>query len=180
MYEFSLLFRIRDIPARLSSKVKACIESLRVFPSPAEASKEIYFGDQLDDFCSLLVANRSEAVALLKAGHFNFNEDSTVLVFHLRVDHEVPLEKLPDPESLSSEAMHSVYKGHCKVKQRKRETKAVLNIVETTVVLVWPRYKNGFRLTTNMPRGGPKDAAPTSTVMTNKPSWVDHHLALNS
>ena len=178
VYEFSLLSGIRDIPAQLASKVKASIESLRVFPSPAEASKDIYFGDRLDDFCSLLVANRSEAVALLKAGHFNFNEDSTMLVFHLRVDHEVPLEKLPDPESLSSEAMHSMYKGHCKVKLRKRETKAVLNIVETAVVYVWPRDSNGFPLPTNRPRGGSKDAAATSTVMT-KPSWVDHHLALN-
>ena len=177
MYEFSLLFGIRDIPSSLASQVNASPQSLRVFPSAAEAIKKMCFGDRLEQFCSLFYTNREEASELLKAGRFTFNEDSSEVIFYLRVDHEEPHHIQRPRDSVSSAAIHSGDQGSSVVKQRKRETKSVLNLLETAVVFVWPRDSNGIPLPTNTPRRGSKNDAATGSVMT-KPSWVDHHLVL--
>jgi hypothetical protein len=154
VYEVSFLFGIRDIPSQVASKVKASPKRLRMFPSFAEASNDICFGDRMDQFFSLFNNNREHASELLKVGCFSFNDDSLVVMFYLRVDHEEPLSIQRPRDSLSSEAMQSAIQGSCEVKQRKRETKSVLNIVEVAFVFVWPRDKNGIPLPTNTPRVG--------------------------
>ena len=88
VHNFSLLFGIREIPSELGLNVKAPPSSLRVFATPEEAVDEAYFGNRLDDFCSLLKSSRREASELLEAGRFTFRENSSMVLFLLRVSPE--------------------------------------------------------------------------------------------
>jgi hypothetical protein len=171
VHNFSLLFGVREIPSELGLKVKASPSSLRVFATPEEAANESYFGDRLDHFCSLLESNRREASELLEAGRFTFKENSSLVIFFLRVDPEETLLL----DSMGSEVINSAGGGANKLKQRNRETKLVLSIVEQATVFVWPRDHSGIPLPTNMPRGS---GTSSSKAMT-KPAWVDHHLVVN-
>jgi hypothetical protein len=171
VHNFSLLFGVREIPLELGLKVKASPSSLRVFPTPEEAANKSYFGDRLDHFCSLLGSNRQEAAELLQAGRFTFKENSSLVIFFLRVDPEETLLL----DSMCSEVMNSTGGGANKLKQRKRETKLVLSIVEQAAVFVWPRDHSGIPLPTNRPRGSGTSSRKSMT----KPAWVDHHLLLN-
>ena len=140
VYHFNLLFGILDIPSELGAKVKASPSRLRVFPSADEAVDESFFGDRLDRFCFLFETNRPEACERLKAGRFPFNDDSSMVVFFLRVD-DPPEENLKDP--IGSEVINSSCGGAHKVKQRNRETKLVLSIVEQATVFVW--YSSSYQ-----------------------------------
>ena len=172
VHHFNLLFGILDIPSELGAKVKASPSRLRVFPSADEAADGSFFGDRLDRFCFLFETNRPEACERLKAGRFPFNDDSSMVVFFLRVD-DPPEENLKDP--IGSEVINSSCGGAHKVKQRNRETKLVLSIVEQATVFVWLRDLNGIPLPTNKPRAGSGGGTSASNIMT-KPAWVDHHL----
>jgi hypothetical protein len=174
VHTFSLLFGIREIPSELGAKVKASPSNLRVFPTPEEAAKSSFFGDRLDHFCSLFESNRREASELLQAGRFQFNANSSLVKFFLRVNPEETL--LPD--SMGSETINSTGGGPCNIKKRKRETKLVLSIVEQATVFVWPRDHAGIPLPSNKPRAISGVGTSASNTMT-KPTWVDHHLAVN-
>jgi hypothetical protein len=63
-------------------------------------------------------------------------------------------------------------------KQRNRETKLVLSIVERATVFVWPREHTCIPLPINIPRASSGDGISSSIIMT-KPTWEDHHLVLN-
>ena len=174
VHNFSLLFGIREIPSELGTKVKATPSSLRVFATPGEAGNESFFGDRLDHNCSLFESNRREASELLEAGRFTFNADSSMVIFYLRVQ---PEEKLL-MDSMGSEVINSTGGGAYKIKQRSRESKLVLSIVEQAAVFVWPRDHTGIPLPTNRPRASSGVETSPSNIMT-KPAWVDHHLVLN-
>jgi hypothetical protein len=142
-----------------------------VFATPKEAANDSYFGDRLDHFCSLLESNRREASELLEAGRFKFKENSSMVIFFLRVN---PKEALL-LYSMGSEVINSAGGGANKLKQRNIETKLVLSIVEQATVFVWPRDQSDIPLHTNRPRGS---GASSSKAMT-KPAWVAHHLVVN-
>ena len=91
-----------------------------------EAAKEAFFGDRLDHFCSLFESNRREASELLEAGRFTFNENSSMVIFFLRVNQEETLLM----DSMGSKVINFAGGGANKVKQRNKETKLVLSIVE--------------------------------------------------
>ena len=58
-YEFSMLFNLPKIPVQLASMVKApSHSSLRVFPSPNEVGKLIFWGDRLEGNIEAFMANR--------------------------------------------------------------------------------------------------------------------------
>ena len=78
-------------------------------------------------------------------------------------------------DSMGSEAINSTGGGANKLKQRNRETKMVLSIVEQANVFVWPRDHSGIPLPTTMPRGSGTSSSKSMT----KPAWVNHHLVLN-
>ena len=94
-----------------------------------------------------------------------------MVIFFLRVNPEEALLL----ESMGSEVINSAGGGANKLKQRNKETKIVLSIVEQATVFVWPRDHSGIPLPTNRPRG---NGASSTTSMT-KPAWVDHHLVVN-
>ncbi len=73
-----------------------------------------YFGDRLDNFCSLFESNRWEASELLEADRFTFNENSSMAIFFLRVSPEETLLL----DSMGSEVINSTGGGANKVKQR--------------------------------------------------------------
>jgi len=100
-------------------------------------------------FWYLLESNGREALELLEADLFTFKENSSMVIFILRVN----LEETLLLDSMSSEVVISTVKGANKLKQRNRETKLVLSIEEQATVFVWPRDHSGIPLPTNMPRG---------------------------
>ncbi len=116
VHKFSLFFGIREIPSELGLKVKASPSSLRVFATPEEAANEAYFGDRLDHFCSLLESNRREASELLEGGRFTFKENSSMVIFFLRVNPEETFLL----DSMGSEVINSTGGRANKVKQRNR------------------------------------------------------------
>ncbi len=119
VHNFSLLFGVREISSKLGLKVKASPSSLRVFATPEEAANQSYFDDRLDHFCFLLESNRREASELLEAGRVNLKENSSMVIFFLRVNPEETL--LPD--TMGSEVINSTGGGANKLKQRNRVTK---------------------------------------------------------
>jgi hypothetical protein len=78
-------------------------------------------------------------------------------------------------DSMGSEVISSMGGGANKLKQRNRETKLVLSIVDQATVFIWPRDRSGIPLPINMPRGSGTSASKSMT----KPAWFDHHLVLN-
>lgn len=173
IHHFNLLFGILDIPSELARKVKSSPSRLRVFPSAEEAVNETFFGDRLDRFCSLFESSRQGAHELLKAGRFPFNGDSSMVTFFLRVD---PPED-NNVACIGGEVDYSLGGGAHKPKQRNRETKMVLSIVEQASVFVWPRDQNGIPLPTNKPRAS-SGGGTSSTNYKTKPAWVEHHLVV--
>ena len=103
-----------------------------MFATPEEAANEAYFGDQLDHFCSSRESNRQEASGRLEAGRFTFKEKNSKAIFYLRVN---PNETLL-LDSMGSEFSKSTGGGANKLKQRNREAKLVLSIVEQATVFV--------------------------------------------
>ncbi len=79
---------------------------------------------------------------------------------------------------IGSEVINSSCGGAHKDKQRNRETKLVLSIVEQATIFVWPRDQNGIPFPTNKPRASSGGGTPESNIMT-KPAWVDQHLVFN-
>ncbi len=94
--------------------------------------------------------------------------------FYLRVD---------PPEDnkvacIGGEVDNSLGGGAHTQKQRNRETKMVLSIVEQAYVfVVWPRHQNGIPLPTNKPRAS-SGGGTSSTNYKTKPVWVEHHLVV--
>ncbi len=76
---------------------------------------------------------------------------------------------------IGSEVINSSCGGAHKDKQRIRETKLVLSIVEQATVCVWPRDHNDISFPTSKPRASSWGGTPASNIMT-KPAWVDQHL----
>ena len=91
-YEFSLLFNLEEILNQLASLVKApTVSSLRVFASPDAAAKETFLGDRFEGIIAAMISNRMESVALLEAGGYRFNSESSTVVVFLRVDNAMPV-----------------------------------------------------------------------------------------
>jgi hypothetical protein len=76
---------------------------------------------------------------------------------------------------MGSEVINYTGEEADKVKQRKRETKLVLSIVEQATVFLWPRDRSGIPHPTNRTRGSGTSASKSMI----KSAWVDHHLVLN-
>ncbi len=86
VHHFNLLFGMLDISSEVGAKKKASPSRLRVFPSADEAVDESFIGDRLDRFCLSFESNRREASELIKVSRFPFKDDSSMVMFFLRMD----------------------------------------------------------------------------------------------
>ena len=82
-----------------------------------------------------------------------------MVIFSLRVNPEETLLL----DSMGSEVINYTGGGANNLKQRNRETKMVLSIVEQATVFVWPQDHSSIPLPTNRPRGSETSSSKSMT-----------------
>jgi len=70
------------------------------------------------------------------------------------------------PDSMGREVINSLGGGVYKIKQRNRENKLILSIVEQATGFAWPRDHAGIPLPTNLPRASSGVGKSASNIVT--------------